>query len=247
MTQPAIVDLLRRSTLSFTGTVQRLGAATVGDLPVDEHTAVVQVDQVLHAPPNLSRLAGMTVTVQLDPAAGVPAAGDRMALFTNPSVVGESLAVDEVGRIPIGEVDSVVAANAPGPGGAPLEALQHVAADEELRAHAQLADAIVVGRVVRLDKAGATGFSEHDPDWWKATLDVAHVERGQIGGDQVEVLYANSIDVRWRRSPKPRASQEGLWLLHAAQDNLVALAPFQITDPEDYQPVTRLDALRVGE
>ena len=103
---------------------------------------------------------------------------------------------------------------------------------------------MVVGRVVRLEKAVPSGGSEHDPDWWLATLDVHHVERGDVGVGEIGVLYANSLDVRWRRAPKPRAAQEGVWILHATADNLRDAAPFQILHPEDYQPVHQLDSLR---
>ena len=244
MTEQGIVDNLERSALSFIGTVERLGAATMTDLPVDDHTAVVHVDQVLHAPKTLQRLSGMSVTVQLSPDIALPAPGDSATFFTNPSVFGEGLAVTEVARLSVADIQSHIATAAPGE--APLERFQRVVEDQQLRSHAQQADAVIVGKVARLEDAGLSSFSEHDPDWWDATLDVVHVESGPVTGPQVEVLYANSQDVRWRNSPKPRASQEGLWLLHATEGELRKAAPFQIIHPEDYQPVTRLDQLRGG-
>ena len=90
-----------------------------------------------------------------------------------------------------------------------------------------------------------TGYSEHDPDWWQATLEVQHVERGTVEPGPMSVLYANSLDVQWRAAPKPKASQEGLWILHATAGQLAEVARFQIVHPEDYQPVQSLDALRV--
>src|SRR6478672_2166637 len=84
-------DLLARSAISFVGTVQALGAATMNDVKIDEATAVVRVERVLHAPEVLSRLAGQLVTVQLqadEPALNV---GDRLAFFANASSFGESV------------------------------------------------------------------------------------------------------------------------------------------------------------
>src|SRR6266536_3039278 len=233
MTEP-IAGALRDSALSFIGTVERLGAATLDDVPVDDHTSVVRVDHVLHAPASLEQLSGMSVTVQLSPDAEQLAPGDRAAFFTNPSVFGKGLAVTEV------EPHLATAA----PGASPLEPFQRAVADQRLRDHAEQADAVVVGKVVGLVDAGLSEFGEHDPDWWRATLDVVHVERGAVAGPQVSVLYANSLDVRWRSSPKPKASQEGLWLLHATDGPLRDVAPFQIPHPEEYQPATRLDQLR---
>jgi hypothetical protein len=103
---------------------------------------------------------------------------------------------------------------------------------------------VVVGRVVKVEKAVAATGSEHDPDWWRATIDVYHVERGTVALGEIGVLYANSLDVRWRRAPKPRAAQEGVWILHVTQGDLQSVAPFQLLHPEDYQPVEQLEALR---
>ena len=58
------------------------------------------------------------------------------------------------------------------------------------------------------------------------------------------VLYANSIDVRWRDSPKPKAGQSGLWLLHRTEDDHAALAPFELLHQIDLQPSTQVDLLR---
>jgi hypothetical protein len=244
MTEQEITERLRQSALSFVGTVDRLGAATMRDVPVDDHTAVVQVDQVLYAPQALSRLSGVKVTVQLAPDTELPAPGERATFFTNPAVVGQSLAVTEVGRLPVEVVEPYLATTAAPGAATPLETLQQAVADERLREHAQQADAVVVGRVAKLEKALPARFDEHDPDWWRATLDVAHVERGPELGGQVDVLYANSLDVRWRRSPKPKAAQEGLWLLHSTSGDLREAAPFVVLHPEDYQPVERLERLR---
>jgi hypothetical protein len=244
MTEQEIIDLIGQTALSFTGTVESVAAATMRDIPVDDRTVVVQVDQVLHAPEALARLAGKRVTVQVAPDAEVPTPGESAAFFTNPTVFGESLAVNEVASLPTSEIAPYIATAAAAGTGGPFEMQQQALADQRLRDHAQQADAVVIARVAKLEKAGPAHISEHDPDWWRATLDIAHAERGDDLGDQVEVLYANSLDVRWRRSPKPKASQEGLWLLHSTEGDLRKEAPFQITHPEDYQPVTRLEQLR---
>ena len=102
----------------------------------------------------------------------------------------------------------------------------------------------MVGRVVGLEDVLEPVISEHDPDWWRATIDVSHVEKGDVQTGPLPVLYANSLDVQWRLSPKPKASQEGLWILHATEGDQREAAPFGIPHPEDYQPVQSLDDLR---
>jgi hypothetical protein len=115
---------------------------------------------------------------------------------------------------------------------------------DQLRDHAGSAEAAVVGRVLKLESVVRPSVSEHDPDWWRATIDVYHVERGNVQVGPLDVLYPNSLDVRWRQVPKPKASQGGLWVLHATQGELSTIAPFQLVHPDDFQPVQALDELR---
>jgi hypothetical protein len=247
MSDEEISRLLRQAPFSFVGTVEHLGAATMTNLPIDDRTAVVRVEHVLHSPEAFSTLQGQRITLQLAADKEPPAVGDTLAFFAEGLAFGESIAVTEVGRLPVDVVEPrVTSALAAGEPGA-FATLQREIAMGRLRDHADTADAIVVGRVARLEKAVPSGYSEHDPDWWQATLDVHHVERGAVEPGPLRVLYANSLDVGWRASPKPKASQEGLWILHATEGELATVAPFQIVHPEDYQPVQSLDALRARE
>jgi hypothetical protein len=60
----------------------------------------------------------------------------------------------------------------------------------------------------------------------------------------LDVLYANSLDVRWRRWPKPKAGQGGMWILHRSAPEHAGLAAFTLMHPEDLQPSLQLDLLR---
>jgi hypothetical protein len=239
-----VLGLMSRAGISFIGTVQRIAEATL-DIATDDHTAVVRVDQVLHAPPPLTNLAGREITVQLASDAEVPQPGERAAFFTDPVAFADSIAVTEVARRPVEvvepDVSRALATN--------LNPQVHFGRQlrlEQVRSHAAEADAVVVGRVRGLQKAGPTRFSEHNPDPWQATIDVNHVERGDLSEGDVIVLYYNSLDVTYRACPKPKAGQEGLWLLHATEGDERDLAPYVIPHPEDYQPAENLTALRVG-
>jgi hypothetical protein len=242
----AAVALLGEAAFSFVGTVERLGAATMEDVPVDERTAVVRVDQLLQAPDAFAQLGGMSVTVQLLPDTEPPEVGSTFVFFANGLVFGAGVALTEVGRRPMEEMEPHISMAAPAGGGAaPLETLQRQVAAARLRAHADSADAIVLARVVGLERASGSPLREHDPDWWRATLHVNHVERGDVQDDsEVKVIYANSLDVRWRDAPKPKASENGLWFLHATEGELAQLAPFEVVHSEDLQPVQNLELLR---
>jgi len=240
-----IKRLLERAPFSFVGTVLHLGAATMTDIPMYEHTGVVQVDHVLHAPDEFTRLAGHRITVQFSPDNELPAVGQTFAFFAEGLAFGESIAVAEIGRLPVESVEPnmsfAVASGAPA---SAFTALLNELQNDKLREHMQQADAVVIGRVVKIEKAGSSTPSEHDPDWWRATIDVYHVESGSVQSGNLDVLFANSLDIRWYRAPKPRAAQGGVWILHNTPSDLQALARFHIIHPEDYQATQQMDVLR---
>jgi hypothetical protein len=244
MSDTDIIGLMRQAPFSFVGTIEHLGAATMSNIPINERTAVVQVSYVLHAPPAFAGLAGHRITVQLAADKDLPAVGDSAAFFVEGLSFGESVAVSEVGRLPVDAVEPHVSAAITAGQPTAFAALEKQAATQQLREHADSADAVILGRVTKLERAVIPIRSEHDPDWWKATLEVLHVEKGNVGTGEVAVLYANSTDVRWRTAPKPKASQGGLWLLHATTGELSAVAPFTILHPEDFQQTQNLDQLR---
>lgn len=245
MPDEAIQKLLSESSFSFIGTVEHIGAATMANLPVDNRTAVVHVDHVLDAPPAFVDLEGQRVTVQLFATAEPPAVGQALAFFTQGLAFGESVAVSEVGRLPVEEVEphATAAMNAGVRAGA-FQSIRATMHQAKLREHADSSDVVLVGRVVKQEKAVEASPSEHDAHWWRATVEVHHVERGKVQGNTVEVLYPNSRDVRWYDVPKPAAGADALWSLHATEGALRDLAPFQLLHAEDYQPVHTLDAIR---
>ncbi|MCW3054716.1 MAG: hypothetical protein JWN14_3886 [Chthonomonadales bacterium] len=244
MSDSTITNLLQQAPFSFVGTVEHLNAGTMSNIPIDERTAVVHVVHVLHSPPAFATLEGQRITVQLSADIVPPAVGDSAAFFAQGVTFGESIVVAEIGRLKVEDVMGPVTASLAVGGSGGFEALLEQAADQATKAHADTADAIVVGRVVSLSRAFGAVASEHDPDWWKATLDVFHVEKGDVSPGEVVVLYANSLDVRWRTAPKPKASQGGLWLLHATEGDLKTAAPFVLLHPEDFQPTQELETIR---
>lgn len=240
-----IRDLVAKTPLSFVGTVQHLGAATTAAVQIGDHTAVVHVDHVLHAPEAFRNLEGQQVTVQLLDSEPLPAVGESHAFFVEGLVFGESIAVKEVGRLPVETVEPQ--ATAALEAGATAGAFNDILADikkDELRTHLQSADALVLGRVIGVEKVGPVTTSEHDPDWWRATLQVMHVERGDVSGDRVQFIFANSMDVRWHHTPKVKPSQGGLWVLHRTRKELADLAPYEVVDPKDFQPTQNLEVVR---
>ena len=240
MSEDKIRKLLKEAPFSFLGTVERVGAATTGEVPIDKRTAIVHVDQVLHAPEAFSQLAGTRVTVQL---AADAKEGQQYTLFANGLSYGTGLAVSELGRVTAAQTRPHLA-RADAAGAAPFADLQADIDAEKLRDHAAEATAVVVGRVTKLEKVSPPVLSEHDKDVWKATIEVSQSAKGRIRpGSEVEALYANSLDVQWHQVPKPKAGQEALFLLHAPDKENRSLGKYQLLDPEDLRPAQQLDVL----
>lgn len=249
------MGLLRRSQFVVEATVEGRRRSTVPDIPVDDHTVVVRVDRVLQAPAAMAMVVGSEVTIQLLEGSPVPAVGDQAVFFTTAVAFGPGIAVAEVGRtgtdaaagalggvaIAAGAPATVVGAR-PGRPHPVLEAAERLE-DERLQAHAAEADAVIVGRVVGLEKVGPSTASEHDRDTWRATIEVEHTEKGTLSG-QVQVVFPMSHDVRWARVPKPQAGQDAVWLLHATHGDDATLAPFALQDADDVHPADQLDRFR---
>ncbi|MFF6804006.1 hypothetical protein [Streptomyces sp. NPDC012616] len=246
-----VLGLVRRTPLSFLGTVTRVGDTRLAEVPAGERTAVVKVDTVLHAPDAFTKLGGSEVTIQLSDDLDPLAVGDAAAFFTDGMAYGEGLAVREVGRLPADAVAPNVSRVARTADAMPFSALERDIEDEGLVTHADEANAVVIAVVVGLEQAGSgrapdERFSEHAPDWWRAQLDVSHVEQGELAPGRITVLYPNSRDFQWYQAPKPQPSQEGMWMLHATEGALAEWAPFQILHPGDYQPVQKLQTLQAA-
>lgn len=245
MSDEAVIDLLESAPFSFVGTVEHLEAATM-DVPVNDKTAVVYVDRVLHGPETMLGLGGQRITVQLLEDRDPPDVGETAAFFVQTLAFGASVAVAEAGRLCVADVEPYMR-SAADTGERAFAALERRLEHKKLRKHAAEADALVLASVVQLEKVPVPpdkAPSEHDPEWWVATLFVHHVERGDPGQGPVRVLYANSSDIRWRGAPKPQAGERGLWLLHRTRGESEHWAPFQVLDAQDRQPVQGLDVIR---
>jgi hypothetical protein len=251
LAEPSIKDLLASSNFAFTGVVEAAGRSTVASIPADERTVVVRVSEVLHAPPRVQLPRASRVTVQLSTELPALDAGDSATFFAEGLAYGETLAVAEVGRTAVADAaaptERMAGMAAPV---SPVEAALAALEADKVVEHAQEADLVFRGHVVALAHAPTEGPPrEHDPDWWIATFEVDVLVRGELRGGAepgatVSALYANSLDVRWRDAPKPKAGQAGLWLLHRAPPELARLAPFELTHAIDRQVSLQLEVLR---
>jgi hypothetical protein len=238
-TDSQIDDLVESSKIIFIGSVQRLASTTIPTHPNSSSTVVVRVNRVLHAPPALGDLIGQQVTVELTGGPGLRV-GQQAIFFTNGVVYGDSIVVQEVGRLAV----------APDPASQQAQVAAIAAAiknlpDKHIQARLQAADVVVTGKIVSIKPADrARGpISEHDPDWREAVLDVESVESG-LPMKQLVFFFPASRDVRWRQVPKFSVGQEGVFILQRHQIKELKTPGYVVLHPLDFHPKQRRDHIR---
>jgi hypothetical protein len=212
-----------KPTFVFKGTIKKLKSATMKDVPVNDRTAVVTVDQIIEAPPGLADYNGQDITVQLSGRAKV-SVGQEMIFHTISWMYGDSIAVQALSQEPFKSSHAAMLAAGPDP------AERH--AQRRTRERFDHADLVVSGKVVAVrlpaetarDARGASvapsdqmpggPVSEHDPKWREAVIEVADVHKGKHSGKQVVVRFPASTDVMWYGAPKFHPGEQGYFMLH---------------------------------
>lgn len=202
----AVKKFTPESDFIFFGTIVVVNSSTI-NLEDVERTAVVKVDKIVNAEPNYEHLTDQLITVELRKPRYAQT-GQQRLFFTRSWHFGKSVGVVEVGsrERDIAEIDKL------------RKKIGVVRMEQNESEILELIDAsplIISGKVVAVEKAEDTpsGLSEHNPDWHVAEIKVANTLKGKSDGATVKILFANSVDVQWFKSPKYRKDMEGVWLL----------------------------------
>src|SRR5439155_1880267 len=102
---PPFNDIVSRSGVIFIGTLKAIGEATP-TMVRSPNSAIVTVDRVIDAEPQVGHLAGKDVTVRLrNPR--IMRVGSRAVFYTYVQAAGASLGLVEVASEPVGQQASV--------------------------------------------------------------------------------------------------------------------------------------------
>ena len=248
-------ELLKKSSIVFVGTVERVGAVSFSGVPVSPRTVVVRVDAVLEKPASVSLAPGDRATVEVQDSA-LFRGGTQATFYADGWIFGEGVAVREVGHEP-----SPVAMRtaAPGQNASEVSQTRKQLSDDELRARIQAADMVMVGRVLSVRQAtlAAAGdrpprITEHDPTWQEAVIRVVSGLKGVQADQEVVVRFPGSLDVAWHGAPKFKVGQEGTFLLQkdrvtGTPKTILAGAPvdaYTALDAKDALPTDQADRVR---
>jgi len=196
----------------------------------------MRIEEVLRSTPVLRGLAGQEALVA-SRSAGPLRQLKNPILFAEVVSLGQQLLVRDLGHV---EADHQTTRHV-------VEAVREVE-ERPLRERIAAADLIVEGEAVDSKEVELPTLrrSEHDPVWWIARVNVAAVLKGHKPRE-LRVLFANSRDHVWARSPKLHPPARGILLLfRVKEDEVPREVPrtvYQATDPLDFQPLDRREEI----
>jgi len=224
--------LVGLSSIIYLGTVTATNASLPG-VPAGEGTVQTRIDSVLTAPSALVPLDGRTVILVAEEGRA-PALNDRFIFFAQTMLVGEELALREIGRVSAASADDLRSQ---------IQSSELRLEDERLAQRLSAVDVVAIGRVVAIDTTvppPQVPVTEHDPQWQRASLEISAVLSGDLPDRSVTLLFPGTLDVAWVDAPRPSAQQEAVWLLTFNRD----IKAYTALDPLDVQPVEQTDRIR---
>jgi len=236
-------ELIRRSSFIFRAEVEKLAASNLKMLPATNRTVLVRVLEVLDAPVPPLTLTEQVITVHLVKA-GTVELKEQAIFFANGWLYGENTAVTEVTHFPARAQSAELRKQ--------IADVRAKVEDEKLQARIARATLVVVGTVADtrpLEKNGkALPITEHDADWHVAYVKVEAFLKGERSESPVAVVFPASTDVMWRRSPKFRLGQEGIWILEEDKTRRMfpelGMPAFAALDPLDFRSKAEIDRIR---
>jgi len=237
----ALNALTREASFVFQGRVDSIGAHNLeSGVDVDDRMAIVQVEDVVVAPPSLGDLTGRRLTVHLQSTAGIEPK-QSLTFFATSWHYGTNVGVIEVGRT------STRASE-----------LRRRVVDQRLEAQHELLEArvrravlIISGRVDATFRTKLTGMPGEDEgtEWWEAEIWVRSVEKG-TPPPKLTIAFPVGGDREWGPVPKAQPGQDGVWLLGPvsepdADEDKEPTPPdrdglLMALDPLDYQSISAL-------
>jgi hypothetical protein len=241
MPPAAIESYVQDSHFIVAGRLERIGETTMPIGTTVPDLGIFKIEEILRGPRVLAGFAGRDITVAFNDLHGVRP-GDRFVLFATSWLYGEGLAVREVGKIE--DVERPKMRDK-------IERAQAKAADKRLQERIKQAELVIVGEVSKTrpppGEEDHVIFTEHDPDWWEALIDVESTLKGDAGGE-VTILFPRSVDIAWSQSPKFQPGDNGIWVLQRDQTERgsprLRRPGLTALDPLDFQPRGELRRIR---
>lgn len=202
-------DWMKESRLIFKGEVVLMNSSTIDQADPSE-TGVVKVWEIIEGKEVLEPFLQQNITVKFLKPAEMKK-GLKALFYANVWIIGESIAVSEVGHEPLNE-DAFKSTDVQ----KKIQTNRTVLIGDTLTAQLAKAELVVSGRVIAVRKLTMQSpkESEHDPQWMLAEVKVDEVLKKTGTADStMRFAFAASNDVMWYRAPKFKEGQTGIWIL----------------------------------
>lgn len=233
-TQSNIENLVQQSTFIFVGTVTKHHAVTMPIVPVSDSTIVLMVDQILEAPKILGDFAGIEITIKIK-SIPVPKIDEQAVFFAKGWLLGEGIAVEEVGRLKKENLKNLLRQ---------IAVARKNIADKILKDRIIIANLIVVGKIASIKEptkpTEADLITEHYALWQEARLEIEEVLKSDKSLKSISLFFPGTKDVAWIEAPRFKVHQKGIWILQKMEqrDSYTAL------DPLDFQLMEQLERIK---
>lgn len=235
----AVHNLTTQAGFVFEAKLEQLGASTASAYAASPETAIVSVTRILKSPAALAGYVGQRITVHLQPPVSLKA-GQQAVFFTHGIHYGDGMVVQELGNVPGAAANVESDVNTAIQAGSDSEMIDRLAQAELVISGTASAPAPYAAAAPTAGRR----VSEHDPDWWSATVKVESVEKGANPGATKQVLFPHSMDIAWYNSPKVKEGDHGVWLLHNRDKFGKAVPAHAVVHPLDFRPIAELERVR---
>ena len=237
---PHIEDMIQVSSFIFMGTVRKFNAAAMPVAAITDNMVIVAVDEVFQAARTLGDYTGKNITVLLKDLGNVEV-GQRMVFFTNGWLYGESIVVREVGKLLVQQEAARLRRQV-------IEGIK-IVADKNLMRYIARAELVVAGSVIDVRQAdipqGRRDRSEHDPMWREAVIEIKSMEKGSFPEGTITVMFPNSMDIMWYKTPKFSVRQERIWILRRDKPFVdEEIEAYMALDPRAVHPMDQLNRIK---
>jgi hypothetical protein len=228
---PSVSELIRASSLIFTGTILESGTSSVPAVRPNQDLIVARVDRALRVDPALGDLVGKHVTIL----AATPQTlhvGQQAVFFTQSWIHGQGIAVRELDHLEAAQADTVAKAVANLPQDHLIERLRGAAL-------------VVEAEVTKIGPPDRSSRVRKAPWWAPAELNVKQVLRG-THRKSATVYFPTADWPPWTRAPHFKQGERGIFLLHVPPDPAtprevgLKQGGFVALDPSDFQPESQL-------
>ena len=231
---------LRKSELVFRAKIAQVATSTMLELPASDTTTVVRVTEVYQSPELLRFLRGKSITVVTRDTGSLRKAQEVFVSRRCGSMERALRSSSSQGKLVAWTTLKLRRRISSEAETAKDDALERASASPTRRL-------VVAGKVIgtrAVQVLDPATMSEHTPMWRAAIIQVINVEQGSLQSNQVEVLYPQSRDVMWYKTPKFHAGQEGVWILRSQRIDDINREGFTALNPLDFHSTQGLEHIR---